>query len=159
MKQFHFRNKMAKQSTILLALLFGVVGLVKSQPQSFSRGIKDIEKIDEIVKGPPFGNSDQSSSTKPIIEFDEKMTPAQREIAKKIVEEDFMEFSSKGNSFVQNNKKEIEQKIKNDLETSLQTQQKSNHQGQEKSLFFGCNFNYHIIWICCPWRLIIIFYC
>ena len=87
------------------------------------------------------------------------MTPAQREIAKKIVEEDFMEFSSKGNSFVQNNKKEIEQKIKNDLETSLQTQQKSNHQGQERSLFFGCNFNYHIIWICCPWRFIIIFYC
>ena len=157
MKQFRFRDKMSKQFTILLALLFGVVGLVKSQPQSFFKGIKDIDKIDEIVKGPLFGNSDQSSSTKPIIEFDEKMTPAQREIAKKIVEEDFMEFSSKGNSFVQHNKKEIEQKIKNDLETSFQTQQKSNH--QEKSLFFGCNFNYHIIWICCPWRLIIIFYC
>ena len=131
---------MAKIPTMIFVLLIAVAGLSKAQPQF--REFKAPRKISQI-----------SMSSKPIIEFDEKMTSAQKEIAKKIVEDDFMEFSAKGTSYVENHREEIESKIRNDLETNFQ-------QRSFWKPFFGCpNPHWHILWVCCPWRLIIFFSC
>ena len=128
---------MSKIPTMILVVLIAMV--VSSKAQTQFREFKPPRETSQI-------------SNKPIIEFDEKMTSAQKEIATKIIEDDFMEFSGKGNSYVENHKEEIEQKIKNDLRTNF----------QQKS-FFGCpNPHFHILWVnCgkCGWKLVIFFSC
>ena len=89
---------MVKLPTMIFGLLIGLAVFSKAQPQF--REFKAPREVSQI-----------SMTSKPIIEFDEKMTSAQKEIAKKIVEDDFMEFSAKGTSYMESHREEIQQKI------------------------------------------------